>query len=499
MPVTLVGAGCGSPRLLTVAARECVSRAAHIVYDRLIHPDILQLAPADCRFHLVGKRENIHTLSQDGINELLVSLGREGRDVVRLKGGDPFVFGRGGEEVEVLERAGIPWSAIPGITSAIGGALCCGLPATHRDAASSVTLATGHRRFDPAKEDEESFWREIASISGTVALYMGASAFADISENLLSFGKSADTPMSVVAWGGWGRAKRIDGTLAEIGGLAGAEGLPSPAIIYVGGASGIKLSPAQGDLKGLQVQICRPFPECWSTGRALEEMGADCYGLPLLALEPLQPEDADEAKRTIESADWLILTSPRGPRELRRIVKDLRSIHGKIVALGEGTSNALRDIGLISDYTANGTSESLAVMLNGLVRSGESVVFTRNERGSHVAVQAARERGATVTSLSTYRMLPREIPGIEVMREQWQSCGVDAVVFGSAALVEEYARRLGPPPANAELIAWGSVCAEAVENCFARKPLKLPQPDMDGLIEVLKNLKQYGIKPKTCL
>ncbi|MDR3322399.1 MAG: uroporphyrinogen-III C-methyltransferase [Synergistaceae bacterium] len=490
MSVTLVGAGCGSPRLLTVAAVECVSRADQIVYDRLIHPDILQLAPGGCEFYSAGKRESFHSLPQDEINALLIKLGRGGGNVVRLKGGDPFVFGRGGEEAEALEGADVEWSAIPGVTAALGGALSVGLPITHRNLSSSATLATGHmKRASGTQNASEEVLREIAGSNGTVALYMGASAFAGISEELLALGKPPGTPVTIVAWGGWGRARRIDGNLADIRKMARDGGLPNPAVIYIGGTAGIDIAPARGSLAGLQVAVCRPYPECWKTGRALEELGADCYGLPLLAMESLAPEDAKEMTSALNGADWLILTSPRGPSELRRLVRDLREIKGRAVAIGESTAAALRGIGIEPHHTAGGSSEDLAAYLRENVNPGESVVFARNERGSHAAVEAAKSRGANTRVIATYRMAPRRVPGLDVAREQWESCGLGAVVFGSSALVGEYARTIGPPPDSAELLAWGAACAESVEKYFGRRARRLPSPDLDGLTEVLKNLR----------
>ena len=488
MTVTLVGAGCGGPGFLAASAMKALSSAEHIVYDRLIHPDILQLAPSGCEFHPVGKRESSHTLSQEGINALLIELAQGGGSVVRLKGGDPFIFGRGGEEAEALEAAGIPWCAIPGITSAAGGGISCGLPLTHRDAASSVTLMTGHRRFDADCSDDESFWRAAAESSGTCAFYMGISTFVETAEKLLSLGRSAGTDVSVISWGGWGRASRTDCTLSEVALLAERGVFKSPSIIYVGKTAGINLTPHRGELSGMQVVICRPYPECWDTGRALESMGADCYGLPLLKLSPLEQDDADEVRVSVESADWLVLTSPRGPAELRRIVPDIRRIRGRIAALGAGTADALRSCGIVADYTADGSSDGLALLLGGLVREGESVIFARNERGSNVAVQAARAAGASVRSISTYRMTPERVPGLDVMREQWSECGVDAVVFGSAAFVEEYAKEFGEAPESAELIAWGSVCADAIEKKLHRRAVKLKTPDFESLTETLRGI-----------
>jgi uroporphyrinogen III methyltransferase/synthase len=485
MSVTLVGAGCGSPRLLTIAARESVSRADHIVYDRLIHPDILQLAPDNCVFHPVGKKESNHTLPQNEINTLLIRLAASKANVVRLKGGDPFVFGRGAEEAMALESAGIEWNAISGVTSALGGAIGSGLPVTQRGTSSSLTFATVQRY---SSVDLKQLSHEIADSEGTVALYMGTSAFAALSEELIAAGKPPDTPVAVIAWGGWGRARRINGSLLEIREVSQDEGLPSPSVIYIGGSAGSGLSPKRGALAGMQVAICRPYPECWNVGRMIEEHDADCYGLPLLEIAPMEPGDAEETRTAVERADWLVLTSPRGALELRRVVRDIRRIRGKVAAIGEGTAKSLRGIGIEPEHTAGGTSESLAELLSSLVKQGESVVFARNERGSHVAVEAASAAGASVRSIPTYMMKPRELRGFDVMCEQWESCGLDAVVFGSAALVEEYARVIGSPPDTAETIAWGSACADAILKIFGRKALKMSTPDIHGLIEVLKKI-----------
>jgi uroporphyrinogen III methyltransferase/synthase len=485
MSVILTGAGCGSPRFLTAAARDCVSRADHIVYDRLIHPDILQLAPPGCIFHAVGKREGRHTLPQREINALLIKLGREGGAVVRLKGGDPFVFGRGGEEASALDNAGVEWSAVPGVSSAFGGALSIGLPVTHRDVSPTLSLVAGRRGQDAA--GDSAVLRCLAE-SGTVALYMGASAFGELSRKLLEMGKPPDTKVTVVVWGGWGRARRMDGTLADMSELSRSGGLPAPAVIYVGGTSGVNLMPSAGPLRGLQIAVCRPYPECWNIGRALEELGADCYGLPLLSVEPLSPDDAERTAQTLRRADWLVLTSPRGSAELKRVIRDLRNIEGRVAVIGEGTAASLRAIGIEPDLIAGGSSDNLASLLRRAVKPGESVVFARNERASNAAFMAARDAGASVSSVSTYRMIPNRTPGLDIMMEQWETCGLHAVIFGSSSLAEEYARVIGPG-CTAKLIAWGSVCAETVENVFARKPITLPTPDMDGLLSVLRSLK----------
>ncbi|MDR1133554.1 MAG: uroporphyrinogen-III C-methyltransferase, partial [Synergistaceae bacterium] len=462
MSVWLIGAGCGSPGFLPAAAVECLRRADDIVYDRLIHPDTLQLAPPGCRFHLVGKKENAHTLTQDGINGLLLNLARSGGVVVRLKGGDPFVFGRGGEEAEFLERNGIPWKAVPGVTSALGGAVGAGIPLTHREDASSLTLATGHRR-ERDGDGDDGYWKELAQTRGTVALYMGTSNFSAVADRLSRFGRPPTTPVSVVTWGGWGRAARRDGTLGEMAERAARGEIPSPSVIYIGASASRTLHPDRGILAGMQAVICRPYPECWETGRAVEKLSADCYGLPLLSAEDIDPGPATEE---IMNADWLTVTSPRGAARLRELARDVRRIKGRVISIGAGTTAALAASGIMPELEAGGDSASLADLLLAHVRGGETVVFARNECGSDAPVKAAESLGARVIVTPTYRMSPREVPGLEVMREQWEACGVDAVVFGSSALAERYASAMGSPPPSAQLVAWGRACGAAVEKLF---------------------------------
>jgi uroporphyrinogen-III synthase len=347
-----------------------------------------------------------------------------------------------------------------------------------------MVLATGHRKVGAEYGD---YWREIASSSGTVALYMGTSNFASVADELVSSGKSPLTPVSLVKWGGWNKSSRIDGTLEEMASIAKREGLPGPSVIYIGGDAGMKLSPERGALDGMQVVLCRPYPECWDMGRELEKMSADSYGLPLLSLEPICPDDGEI--EAVESADWLVITSPRGAARLRQIVKDMRLIRGKVFSIGKETSSALLKIGIAADFEAGGHSRGLADMLERTVSPGDSVVFARNERGSEVAAAAARRMGAFVKVVPIYRMAPREVPGMEIMREQWEARGVDAIVFGSSAMAGAYFDAAGHPPKSAALVAWGNECGAAIRKIFGRAPMTMETPDMAGLVSALLEIR----------
>jgi uroporphyrinogen III methyltransferase/synthase len=380
-----------------------------------------------------------------------------------------------------LERSGIPWKAVPGVTSALGGAVCAGISVTHREDASSLTLATGHRRYAEDAGDD-GYWSELARTGGTVALYMGASDFSAVAERLSRFGRPPHTPVSVVTWGGWGRAARADGTLGGMADRAARGEVPSPSVIYIGAAASRALHPDRGILAGMQAVICRPYPECWETGRALERLSADCYGLPLLSAEDIDPGPMTDE---MMNADWLVVTSPRGVARLRALARDARRIKGNVISIGAGTTSALTAAGIMPELEAGGDSASLADLLRAHVRRGETVVFARNERGADAPVKAAASLGARAVVTPTYRMSARAVPGLEVMKEQWEACGVDAVVFGSSALAEEYARAMGSPPPSAALVAWGRACAATVEKLFGVSPVVMNTPDLLGLTEAL--------------
>jgi uroporphyrinogen III methyltransferase/synthase len=479
MTVHLVGAGCGGPLWLTLRGRELIEQAGHIVHDSLIHPDLLQLASPECAFHPVGKRKGRPSPKQEEINGLLVELGATGKNVVRLKGGDPFVFGRGGEEALALEKAGIPWTFTPGITAALGGLGCAGIPPTHRGCADSVTLVTGH--CADGEEPDEEFWRTLGSLRGTKAVYMGASSMKKLLPLLLEGGLPPETRCAAVTWGGWGRAFATSFFPAE------PPDIPSPSILAIGGTADLRLLPERGPLSGLQVGLVRPAPESWSTARALECLGADAYSLPVLKLEEIRAPGEEEK---IATADWLVLTSPRGASLLLDRV-DPRRISGRIAAIGEGTASALAVFGIRADAVASpSTSEALAALLTERVRPAERVVFFRNEAGSPLPEKAVLARGATLENISAYRMVPALPPGWDSYETLWDECGLDALVFGSAALAAAWSEYAPPPGAAVRLVAWGETCGKTVERLFGQKPLVMKSADFQGLVSALAEVRR---------
>ncbi|MDD4365795.1 MAG: uroporphyrinogen-III C-methyltransferase [Synergistales bacterium] len=482
MTVHLVGAGCGTPAHLTFAAGNLLNRADHVVYDRLIHPDLLQLCPVGCSFHPVGKRRGDHYLSQKEINTLLVRLGREGGTVVRLKGGDPFLFGRGGEEALALQEADLAWEALPGLSAAlVGGAM--GVTPTHRGLARSLTLATGQTEDGSL---DGPFWSALAAVPGTLALYMGVSLFPKIASLLEEGGIPPETPAAAVTWAGWGRARIRRGTLADLAEAARGGDVKSPSILYLGAVTDLPLKPARKALQGMQVACCRPAPESWETARLLESFGADAYSLPLLKPESLVPPEAAER---IAKADWIVLTSPRSCPLLTDLAGDLRRVKARLAVIGDGTARALKREGLVADAVASPeTSEGLARLLAEELGEGERVLFFRNERGSRLPVEAARSREAVVDELAAYRMITSLLPAEELYREHWSEVPLDAVVFGSAALAESWLDRFGPLPEGCRAVAWGPHCGVAVRELFGVDPLVMERPESRSLVKTLKEV-----------
>ena len=480
MTVHLVGAGCGGPLWITLEGKGLLGEADAVVYDSLIHPDLLQLAPKGCEFYAVGKRKGRAKMTQGEINGLLVRLGREKASVVRLKGGDPFVFGRGGEEALALEEASIPWTYTPGVTAAIGGLGRMGVPATHRGAADSLTLVTGHREGDG--NPGEALWKSMAALKGTAAVYMGASSWGELAALLEKGEMPPETPCVAVARGGWGCGRLSRFTLGE-----SPPSLQSPAIVAAGGSAAIALSPRRGPLARVRAAVVRPFPDGWETARHIEGLGGDGFSVPLLVPEEL-PFSGEED--LLARADWVVVTSPRGAALLSRRV-DLRRIRGKIASIGPGTTAALARTGLRADGEARpSTSEALASLLSERVQPGELVVFFRNEAGSPLPEKTVLAAGGEAVNIPAYRMTPSTPPGWENYLDLWDEIGLDALVFGSAALAEAWASLDLPWPEGAVPVAWGDICARRVEKLFGRKALPLPEPTLKSLAEVLALLKK---------
>ncbi len=404
-PVALVGAGPGNPGLLTVRAVECLCRADLVLYDRLVPARLLDCVPPTARKICVEALHGDSASRYPEVHGQLIEAARSGLRAVHLKGGDPFVFGRGGEEIEELRRAGIPFEVVPGVTAALGAAAFAGIPLTHRLYASAVAFVTGHQR-----PDADIDWAAVARFPGTLVVYMGMARLATIVEQLLRHGMAPDTPTAVVRWGSTACQQTLRTTLAHLAVDVQAQRLGPPAIIIVGSvvrcrgeASWFESLP----LFGRHVLLTRPRDQAAGMAAQLEQLGAAVYRMPLLEIrEPPDWAPVDQALTHLGEYDWVVFTSANGVRALlERLLKqglDLRALATtRLAAIGPATAEMLRSYHLQSDLVPlTYTSEGLAAALRGRVM-GQRVLLARADRGREL-LQEELLRVARVEQISVY-------------------------------------------------------------------------------------------------
>ena len=474
--VSLVGAGPGDPDLITIGGAARLAEADVVVYDRLANPVLLRLAPEDAELIAAGKSPARHTLSQDEINGLLVERGREGKRVVRLKGGDPFVFGRGGEEAEALAAAGIPFEVIPGVSSAIAAPAYAGIPVTHRGIASSFAVVTGHE--DAAKHETTIDWPKLATTVDTLIFLMGTAQLDEIASRLMSHGRAAETPVAVIEWGTLPRQRTLSGTLATIAEQALAARIQAPAITVVGEVVRLRDDLRWFDdrpLFGKRILVTRTRRQASELSRALSAAGAEAVELPTIEIVPRA--DSDEVARCVAGLSssaygWVVFTSANGVDEFFRHVNatslDARAFgRSQVAAIGPGTAAALTANGLRPNlvperYVAEGLLEAFASR----AMRGQKVLLPRAQGGRDVLVKGFRAMGVDVDELILYAAAVPKEGDAEGLR--WLRDGeIDVVTFASSSAVRNLIEMLGGDvgPLRRPLIAAiGPITAETVRK-----------------------------------
>lgn len=442
--VHLVGAGPGDPGLLTMRADQLLRRCDCVVYDYLVNPDLLSRVPVDAERVYVGKRGHTDSITQDAINAKLIELGRRHRCVVRLKGGDPFLFGRGGEEADALADAGIPFTIVPGVTSGIAVPAYAGIPITHRAASSAVVFATGHQQ--PGK-DHEPHWEALAHIE-TIVLYMGMQKLADLCAALVRHGRSPDTPVCVIQWGTYARQRSVDGTLATIAEAAQAAGLGAPAITVVGDVVRYRERIRWFDtraLSGRTVVVTRAREQASELAQHLEEHGARVIEFPLLRqAAPESWADLDRALADPRAFDWIACTSVHAVRalgeRLHAMGRDARHLAGcRLAAVGAATARAMTSLGVTADLLP--TSFNGQELAKELLRAGPErprVLLPQADNAAPALRDTLLAAGATVTSVVAYRNVA-ETPTVDLTKES-----VDAVTFASSNTAERFIATVSP-------------------------------------------------------
>jgi uroporphyrinogen III methyltransferase/synthase len=446
--VHLVGAGPGDPGLLTVAGRRALERADVVVHDRLGTEELLPLCRQDAELIDAGKAPGRAALNQDEINAVLVQHGRAGRRVVRLKGGDPFVFGRGGEEAQALAAAGVAYAVVPGITSAIAAPAYAGIPVTHRGVATSFTVVTGHE--DPTKPSEQTDWAALARVPGTLVILMGMGRLAQICEALVAGGRPPDGPAAAVQWGTTPRQRSVVATLATLAARVGEAGLGSPAVVVVGPVAGLAPSIAwrDGPLLGRRVVVTRARAQASDLSERLRALGAAVVELPAIRIAPLPPSPDDMAVLAgIGQHLLIVLTSVNGVdalfARLAELGLDARAISGtaQVVAIGPATAERLAAHGIRADlvpeqFVAEGILESLA----GRPLEGVRTLVARARGARPELVDGLRARGALVDEVELYESVPE--PADPPAREA--ALGADYLTFTASSTVRAFMGLLGP-------------------------------------------------------
>ncbi len=449
--VFLVGAGPGDPGLITVKGADCIARADVVVYDYLASPTLLAHANPDAEMIYVGKKGGDHTLPQDGINALIVEKAKQGNMVARLKGGDPFIFGRGGEEAEVLIAAGIPFEVVPGVTAAIGASAYAGIPLTHRDYTSDVAFVTGHE--DPTKAESSVDWHALATGIGTLVFFMGVKNLPAIAANLVANGRSADTPAAVIRWGTTPKQKTVTATLGTIVDEARAAGIKAPAIIIVGGVVNLRKTMQwfeKRPLMGRRIVVTRAREQASDLVQRLAEYGAECIQFPTIQVVP--PPDwteLDRAIMTLEQYSWIVFTSVNGVdfffRRLFENGLDVRALgHIKTAAIGPSTADRLRTWGLKSDIIPESyRAESVVEAFADKPVKGSRILLPRAMEARSVLPEELARMGALVDEVTAYETRQAENRATDLIARLTERT-IDMVTFTSSSTVKNFHRLLPP-------------------------------------------------------
>jgi uroporphyrinogen III methyltransferase/synthase len=481
-----VGAGPGDPGLLTARALELIAAADTILYDRLIPAAALDGARADAELLFVGKRGGGESVPQEQTEELILARARAGRVVVRLKGGDPFVFGRGGEEALALRAAGIPYEIVPGVTSGVAAAAYAGIPVTHRGLASAVALVTGHE--DPDKDlDTAIDWPALAAFPGTLVFYMGVRALPNIARSLIGAGRSEQEPVAIVERGTLPGQRTVTGTLATIADVARAENVRAPSIALVGPVAAMADELSWLDaapLAGLTVAVTRARASASGLSRRLESLGARVVQAPAIRTVPL-PGPAPELARY----DLVCLTSPVGVATLFERLRagglDARALAGaRVAAIGPGTAEALAEHGIVADVlperaVAEGLVEALAALAPPVSRA----LIARASEGRDVLPDALRAAGAEVDVLALYETVA-DAPSPHVLQE---ALAADYVTFTSASTVRFFLRAIAGAELSPDtrIVSIGPITSEALREHGLAPHVEASTHDLDGLVQAL--------------
>ena len=493
--VYLVGAGPGDAGLLTLRGAELLKRADVVIYDLLVNPDLLRLAHEGCELISRGKRQDV---SQDELNALMIAKARAGKCVVRLKGGDPYIFGRGGEEAEALADAKIPFEVVPGVSSVSAAPNYAGIPLTHRDHTSNFTVFTGHE--GDGKEGSSLDFGQIARISGTKVILMGVTHLPELTQALLTRGMAAETPVAIVKSGTLGRQKSIVGTLGTIAKLAAKEHISPPALTVIGDVVKLrkKLNWFENrPLFGQRIVVTRSRAQAGELSHKLIELGADVLEMPCIKRAvPSQPQHLMDAMLELNSYDWLVFTSANGVTAFFeyffRAFKDMRDIGGvRIAAVGPGTAAKLRELHLQVDLMPE---EAIGTKIAKEFEKFETIenlkiCLLRAEVANPDLPKALEELGAIADDIPVYRTVVENDDLADVSAKLLAS-GADWITFTSGSTVEHFHARFNLPALlkkfpQTKLASIGPETTKVIETLGVKPTVEAKEHTMEGVVGVI--------------
>ena len=498
--VYLIGAGPGDPGLMTIKGRELIERADCLVYDALAAPGMLNWIRPECEKIYVGKRAGNHALPQEEINEVLVKCSARYACTVRLKGGDPYVFGRGGEEAQALHAAGVPFEVVPGVSSAVAGPACAGIPVTHRDFCTQFTVFTGHEGAHKAESSLDI--PGIAAAKGTKVMLMGMSRLRETLEALVQAGQGADVPAAAVQWAATGRQKSVTATVATLADAVEAAGIASPAVVVIGDV--VKLAPQLDwrrrlPLCGKRVVVTRTREQASELSQLLEEQGADVIELPTIRIAP--PTDKRDFAEAVVDAphyDWLIFSSPNGVRRFFQaffaVYEDIREIGGaRIAAVGPGTAAELKKYGLMVDVMPQkAVAEELIAEFD---RKGDefggvanvTMLWVHGEQARRVIYDELMKRQAIVDECLAYSTVPEteDSAGAQArLREE----GADIITFTSSSTVRHFMALKLPLPQGCRIASIGPVTTATLAEFGLKPDIEAAAHTIPSLVEAVLKL-----------
>jgi len=465
---------------MTVRSLDLIATADVVLYDRLIPPGALDGARPDAELRYVGKQPGGHSMDQADINALLVELGQAGKNVVRLKGGDPFVFGRGGEEAQALAAAGVVFEVVPAVTAGVAAPAYAGIPVTHRDDASAVALITGHE--DPTKPDSALDWPALAAFPGTLVLYMGIKNLPHIAERLVDGGRPSSEPVAVIERGTLPGQRAVTGTLADIAARVEAAGIKPPAITLVGSVARLRDELAwleSRPLFGRSVVVTRARAQASGLAARLTELGAAVVETPAIRIEPR----ADVALGEIGSYALVVVTSPNGAALLMDQIDDARALAGvTVAAIGPGTARELRLRGIKADVIPpRSIAESLVEALESVPVDGKRVLIARAAEARDVLPEALAVRGAEVDVVALYDTVAEPLTDDQLAA----AAAADYVTFTSSSTVRFFTAAGGSTGNGTRVVSIGPVTSATARELGLDVAVEAEQHDIDGLVDAL--------------